>query len=227
MKRLYLTVEGQTEQAFAMEVLQTHLASFDVFLHAPRLTGLHSRRRGRIPTGGMLGTFAHAMRDIRTWMLEDRSSDARFSMMVDLYSLPSDFPGYEHGIGLPTGGQQATAMEAALAQSLGDPRFIPYLQVHEFEALVLSDPSRIGGVYEVAGAEISALCRECAAFPTPEDINHGPESHPKKRIARRAPTYDENVAGPLLAGDIGLEALRSKCPHFGAWLTRLEGLDLT
>jgi hypothetical protein len=28
MKRLYLTVEGQTEQAFAVDVLQPHLAKF-------------------------------------------------------------------------------------------------------------------------------------------------------------------------------------------------------
>ncbi len=28
-------------------------------------------------------------------MKEDKSADARFSMMVDLYSLPTDFPGYD------------------------------------------------------------------------------------------------------------------------------------
>ena len=36
---------------------------------------------------------------------------------------------------------------------------------------------------------------------------------------------DENVAGPLLAEDIGLATLRVRCPHFGEWLTRLEQLD--
>ena len=46
MKRLYLTVEGQTEAAFAVGVLQDHLANFNVFLHPPRFTGLHRRRRG-------------------------------------------------------------------------------------------------------------------------------------------------------------------------------------
>ena len=49
MKRLYLTVEGQTEAAFAVSVLQAHLASFNVFLHPPRFTGLHGRRRGASP----------------------------------------------------------------------------------------------------------------------------------------------------------------------------------
>jgi hypothetical protein len=60
VKRLYLTVEGQTEAAFAEGVLKDHLAGFNVFLHAPRFTGLHGRRRGRIPGGGLLSTFGHA-----------------------------------------------------------------------------------------------------------------------------------------------------------------------
>ena len=47
MKRLYMTVEGQTEAAFATSVLMPHLANFDVFLSPPRFTGLHRRRRGR------------------------------------------------------------------------------------------------------------------------------------------------------------------------------------
>jgi hypothetical protein len=80
MKRLYLTVEGQTEAAFATNVLSPHLANFNVFLYPPRFTGLHRRRRGRIPQGGLLNTFAHAFADMRTWLKEDQSADARFSM---------------------------------------------------------------------------------------------------------------------------------------------------
>ncbi len=93
MIRLYLTVEGQTEQAFAVDVLRPHLADFGVVVVKPRLTGLHGRRGGRIPRGGLLGTFGHALRDIQRWLSEDRSEEARFSTMVDLYSLPHDFPG--------------------------------------------------------------------------------------------------------------------------------------
>lgn len=56
-------------------------------------------------------------------------------------------------------------------------------------------------------------------------INHNQATHPKARIKRVCCTYDENVAGPLLAGAIGLATLRRRCPHFGEWLTRLEQLD--
>lgn len=225
MKRLYLTVEGQTEAAFATSVLTPHLANFNVFLTAPRFTGLHKRRRGRIPQGGMLNTFGHALSDIKTWLKEDKSPEARFSMMVDLYSLPSDFPGYEEGMTKPTGREQAIALESSLAAEIGDARFVPYLQVYEYEALVLVDPRRISSIYDVPESRIEALCQECGGYGTPEEINHGQHSHPKYRIQQKVLEYDENVAGPLIAENIGLPTLRDRCPHFGAWLTSLERLD--
>jgi hypothetical protein len=226
MKRLYLTVEGQTEAAFATATLGPHLANFNVFLNPPRFTGLHRRRRGRIPQGGLLNTFAHALTDMQTWLKQDQSAEARFSMMVDLYKLPADFPGYAAGMAMPNGRERAVALQQALAQKIADARFVPYLQCHEFEALVLVDPSRIGTLYDIPHAQIQSLRQECDRFPTPEDINLGQHSHPKYRIESRVPAYDENVAGPLLAEDIGLAKLRANCPHFGEWLTRLECLNL-
>jgi hypothetical protein len=225
MKRLYLTVEGQTEAAFATRVLAPHLFDFDVFLSRPRFTGLHRRRRGRIPQGGLLNTFGHALADMRTWLKEDQSPVARFSMMVDLYSLPDDFPGYAAGMAKQSGTEQANALQQSLATEVGDIRFIPYLQVHEYEALVLVDPRRIASIYDTIHSQLEALWQECSAYATPEDINHGLHSHPKYRIKQRVEEYDENIAGPLLAEDIGLATLRERCPHFGAWLTRLEQLD--
>jgi hypothetical protein len=164
MKRLYLTVEGQTEAAFATTVLTPHLANFNVFLNRPRFTGLYRRRRGRIPQGGLLNTFGHALADMQTWQMEDQSADARFSMMIDLYSLPNDFPGYAAGMAMPTGQQKADALQQSLAQVMADARFVPYLQCHEFEALVLVDPLRLGTLYNVPNVQMQALCQECAAF---------------------------------------------------------------
>jgi hypothetical protein len=162
---------------------------------------------------------------MQTWLKDDQSPDARFSMMIDLYSLPNDFPGYVTGMAMATGRAKAEALQESLAQHIADRRFIPYLQCHEFEALVLVDPARMGTLYDVPNVQMEALCRECGAFRTPEEIDLGQTSHPKYRIERRVPDYDENVAGPLVAEDIGLATLRARCPHFGQWLTRLEELD--
>src|SRR5436309_2162682 len=126
MKRLYLTVEGQTEQEFAVGVLQPHLVAFNVYLSRPRLTGPHGRRGGRIPQGGMFNTFVHALNDMRRWLREDQSRDARFSMMVDLYDLPHDFPARAEAMTRADPYEQARHLEQSLAQVMNDPRLIPY-----------------------------------------------------------------------------------------------------
>jgi len=225
MKRLYLTVEGQTEAAFAKVVLGPHLLEFGVYVIKPRFTGPHGREPGRAPRGGMFHRIRPSLDDMKIWLKEDQTSDARFSMMVDLYSLPTDFPGYAEGIQRPSGGPQAIFMEQALADEFGDARFIPYLQVHEFEALVLCDPSRLKLLYERSEKTIDSLQDDCNRFASPEQINHGQHSHPKHRIQQAVPRYRQVTDGPYLTGEIGLQTLRDKCPHFGEWLTRLEQLD--
>ncbi len=225
MKRLYLTVEGQTEQAFATDVLQPHLSPFRVMVVKPRLTGLHARRKGRIPTGGLLNTFAHSLGDIRRWMQEDQSAEARFSMMVDLYSLPTDFPGYDDAMKLADPYEQVMKLEKALGEEMGDPRFIPYLQVHEFEAIVLANVDCFRGWFDGIETQIAGLKKECDPFATPEKINHGEQTHPKARIKKYVKDYDENVDGPVLAARIGIHAIKANCPHFAQWMSTLEQLD--
>jgi succinylglutamate desuccinylase len=123
--------------------------------------------------------------------------------------------------------EQAHVLEDAIHTELGDPRFIPYLQVHEFEALVLAVPERFADWFEDRQRALANLAAECHPYDTSERINHGQHSHPKARIEKHFNDYAENVHGPLLAHSIGLQTLRGRCPHFGQWLTRLEQLDQT
>jgi hypothetical protein len=59
----------------------------------------------------LLRTFVHALADMRRWLHEDRSSDARFSMMVDLYALPDDVPGHAAAMVLADPCAQAERLE--------------------------------------------------------------------------------------------------------------------
>jgi len=225
MKRLCLTVEGQTEQTFVVKVLGPHLSAFNVFVWNPRLTGPYGRRGGRIPQGGMLHTFVHVLTDMKRWLQEDRSPEARFSMMVDLYSLPHDVPGYADAKALVSPYKQAETLEAALADEIKDQRFIPYIQVHEFEAILLAAPEKFTERFERRERQIAMLLAECDRFASPELINDGQHTHPKARIKTYFADYGERADGPLLAQAIGLNLIRQKCPHFDQWLTRLEKLD--
>jgi hypothetical protein len=60
----------------------------------------------------------------------------------------------------------------------------------------------------------------------PEEINDGETTAPSKRIASQIPEYEavKPSAGPQIVQAIGLATVRSKCPHFDAWVKRLENL---
>ena len=59
-----------------------------------------------------------------------------------------------------------------------------------------------------------------------ELVDGGQHSTPSKRIGAVFPEYRYSHAsiGPRIAGLIGLGAIRAKCPHFDAWITKLENL---
>ena len=75
---------------------------------------------------------------------------------------------------------------------------------------------------------IAALEAIANRHVTPELINDGQHSAPSKRIIAQLPDYvhAKSVVGPQVAERIGLAVIRSKCPHFSAWLSRLEQLAL-
>jgi Domain of unknown function (DUF4276) len=57
-------------------------------------------------------------------------------------------------------------------------------------------------------------------------IDDGRDSAPSKRIIAELPDYEDAkpAVGPQVAELIGLNVIRGKCPHFAAWLSRLEQL---
>lgn len=59
-----------------------------------------------------------------------------------------------------------------------------------------------------------------------EKIDEEATTAPSKRIINHVPIYDRlkvRVGAPAAAA-IGLPRLRAKCPHFNAWVSRLETL---
>jgi hypothetical protein len=84
----------------------------------------------------------------------------------------------------------------------------------------------IFGVHFNHQKEIAALKAIADRRATPELINDGRHSAPSKRIILQIPDYEDakTVVGPQRAELIGLDVIRAKCPHFNAWLSRLEKL---
>ena len=116
---------------------------------------------------------------------------------------------------------------AARAITTGyDPRYVlPYVQMHEFEGLLFTNPADFEWAEDGWSEEVkAALMAVAQAFPNPEDINDSPETAPSKRILGIFPegTYSKPEHGPLIAEATGITAIRAKCPAFNAWVAQLQ-----
>ncbi|KQU80690.1 MULTISPECIES: DUF4276 family protein [unclassified Rhizobacter] len=216
MKRVHILVEGQTEETFVRELLVEHCARAGVYV-TPILLRTSPGHKGGVTR------YAKVKPQIARLCRHDSTSVV--TTLIDLYALPKDFPG-QADADFPIqgrGAQKAEFIEASWAADIDEHNFIPHLMVHEFEALLFVEPERFADWTDTQ-AVVEQLQAAAAAHHTPEDINDSPHTAPSKRILQAMPAYQKKFHGPLIASEIGLDALRQACPHFGAWLTRVEAL---
>jgi hypothetical protein len=218
--RLYITVEGQAEKEFADRALKPHLAGYAMDVRSRVV--VTNRKLGK--RGGILD-FERIKGDLSRLMKEDRHAETRFTTMVDLYALPPQFPGWTEAIKKSNPVERVEVLEKALCIEFNEPRFFPFIQLHEFEALLYCNLAELQRRIANSASGISALREEVYGL-APEQINEGSMTAPSKRIIRHVPIYERNKVrvGAPAAVAIGLNNLRTKCPHFGNWLSRLESM---
>lgn len=215
MTSLYVFVEGQTEEAFVKKLLRPIYKNRGLEL-IPLLIWSSPGQAGGVHR------YAKMKPQIERQCKQD--AEAHVTTLFDLYGLPGSFPG-KNSTSYPSSGsgrRKALFLEHAWADDIGRSNFIPNLLVHEFEALLFSDI----GAFELWADKEKSLkpLRAISKSTAPEDINDGPQTAPSKRILAALPNYRKAFHGPLIAGEIGLDAIRAKCPHFDGWLRKIDSL---
>ena len=226
MIRLHIVAEGQTEETFVNNTLIEHLATFDVFADVRCVETSRSKKIGKTFRGG-LSKYSKLKADLLRWIKEEnRHSNVWFTTMIDLYALPEDFPNYDLTSKIKDPYKLVSSLEKELTKDINFSRFIPYIQLHEFEALVLADPAGLENFFMEYKEHIADLINFVEENANPELINQGKDTHPAMQIIRRIPEYEglKSVVGPKVASNAGLTILRSKCKHFNSWLAKLEQL---
>lgn len=145
-----------------------------------------------------------------------------FSTMFDYYALPTDFPGYDRTNSEKDSYVKIKILEESFAADIGDWRFIPYIQLHEFESLIFVNPQELQFSYIENETAINNLVKIANEFDNPELINNGPETAPSKRILKEIPEYDKVTAGVDTLELIGIDQLKQSCRHFCEWVEKLE-----
>lgn len=216
MKRLIIVCEGPTENEFCLEVLTPVLLKSDIYVEAPLI---------KKSNGGIV-SWPNIKRQIETHLHE---GDASVSMLVDYYGIKDsyNFPGWKESKNIPSLSERwkflCENMKADISQELAN-RFIPYIQIHEFESLLFSDISVFNEIFDKTEMDFSILEKAIHEFDNPEDINSRPTLAPSKRLISAIPVYEKVLFGNYIASATGLSKIMNRCPLFNQWVTSLMSI---
>lgn len=210
MIRVCIVCEGATEVEFVKSCLVPHLLNHGVNAYPSIVQAPSGRHRGGRVTVERLARFISH---------EYHAAD-RLTTLVDYY-------GFQDAEGRTRDELERDILDCVVRYAAGvDPRFVrPYVQMHEFEALLFSDVEQFQYVLDGWDADVrQTLINIREQFQTPEDINNGRQTAPSKRILASFPdgSYSKTEHGPVIADAIGLTTIRQQCPQFDGWITMLE-----
>ena len=213
MKRLVIIAEGETEESFVNNILCPYFCSKGLYNTIQCFKTKHSH--------GGISKYSYIKKDILNTIYE---KDVVVSMMIDFYRLPSDFPGFNDLKATQTHQDQANLLETRIKKDLEDSQnqlfhnFIPYIQLHEFEALVFASISGIDSLFERSEMDYNGLMNVIQQYPNPEDINNHPDTAPSVRLKKLISGYNKVLHGIDIINTVGMAELLVKCPRFKTWI---------
>lgn len=214
MKRLIIICEGPTEQAFCNDLLRDHFLSKDIILEAPTIK--HSN-------GGIVAWDTLKKQIIRHL----NEGNCIVSLFVDYYRIRDSyrFPGWMESKSISNVYDRMHFLFKQMSLDIDEKlrsRFVPYIQLHEFEGLLFSDISVFQNNFTKAELDFALLESAVNSANTPEEINNSPSTAPSERLKKAVIGYDKVTDGAFLALEIGLETIREKCILFNEWIEILE-----
>lgn len=223
---LNILCEGQTEEKFVNDVLKPYLQGDGIVVKSRLL--VTSRKKD---ASGGLFSYKQAKKDLELWMREvsNRNSETHyFTTMFDLYALPDNFPGTIQSKSIADAYARVENIENAFGADINSSNFIPYIQLHEFEALLFCDIEKLSIDYPKCRKEIEKLKEALHSYQdNPELIDNSPETAPSKRIikaieGRGLYKYNKPISGARVAAAIGMPELLNHCLHFRKWIEKIR-----
>lgn len=217
MKRLVIVCEGPTEQEFVRDVLQPHFLPKDIYIQIPLIK----------KSGGGIVPWAVLKTQIENHL---REGDSFVTTLIDYYGIPDRFnyPGWQESKIIVDKSLRMDFLEQKMLADVDSAlshRFIPYIQLHEFEGLLFNNIQSFEHTFEAKEFrdknELQSILNQ---YYNPELINDNPNTAPSKRLMKLIEGYNKIIYGSILAETIGIKNIREKSPRFNNWIARLERL---
>lgn len=216
MKRLIIICEGPTEIEFCKDVLYGHFIERNLIIQTPLIK----------KSGGGIVPWGNLKKQIENHLLQDNS--VTVTTFIDYYGikLKFSFPHWDSAHKEPDKNLRMDILEDGMKESIREDlknRFIPYIQLHEFEGLLFNNIAVFNNnIPQDDFINKEELISTLTLNPNPELINDTPYNAPSYRLKRFIRGYNKIVHGSIIAAEIGLPKLREKSPRFNNWITGLE-----
>lgn len=224
MGEIFIITEGRSESNFLSKVIAPYLARKNIYITASIL-GKGPHKGGRVNKDRFLKDFSNALKQFH--------GNRYISTMFDYYKLDTDWFGMnqitlscdcEDKVKLLENETKRYCVEKYTDFDVNT-LFIPYISLHEFEALLFSDPENLAVHLKCDPTRIHNILD---IYPSPEHINNSENTAPSKRIIDICPRYanEKVIMSHAIVTNISIDLVRSKCKHFNAWLEEIEQLDI-
>ncbi|WP_269241865.1 DUF4276 family protein [Flavobacterium limnophilum] len=216
MKRIIIICEGQTEQEFCNDILQPHFNQFGIIIQNPTIK----------KTAGGIVNWSSLKHQIETHLKQDQT--AYITTLIDFYGIHANhnYPNWTQANKQTDKNIGMDLMEEGMLADIQvqlQIRFIPYIQLHEFEGLLFCNIDVFNnGFEENEFLDYNYLVETIDNNQNPELINDSNITAPSKRLTRIIKDYSKVTHGSLIAQDIGINKIRNKCPRFNKWISTLE-----
>ena len=217
-KRMVILVEGESELRFVQQMMIPRLYGVAKKGWSIESCKIISNRKLNKKGGNV--NYDYLCNDVARFAAQGCLVITTF---LDFFRLPNNFPGYTNDANCFH--EIEKEMGADLRRKIPELQlFIPYIQKHEFEALLFSsmdgfeylidDESQLEKIKEIVGN-----------YPNPEDINGGASTAPSKRLLDIF-NYNKAADSVDMLEINGLDVILTKCPRFAAWFSRLAEILL-
>ena len=215
-----IIVEGKTEQIFVETLLAPHFGAIGINLYPAQL-GKPGHKGGNV-------RFSRMERDVGHFLKQ--RTNTYVTTMVDYYGIDSQWPGLSEAKSMQNHVKKADTVNKATEKSINklysdfqsSSRFISYVSMHEFEALLFSDPQTLSDKLNIPVSKIHYILEQCVE---PENINDSPNTAPSRRLLGWNPGFRKTTDCIAIAVLIGLDVMRQHCPIFNGWLNSIEALS--
>ena len=210
MKTVIIICEGPTEEVFCRNLLSQYLQN-SCRIEIRLLGGNCNWQR---------------IKDMAEKALKQQKN-ALVTTFFDYYGVKTKkFPNWKETVGINKANvrERIEILENGMLEEIDTNlryRFIPYVQLHEFEALLFNNIEVFDEMFEFEQYDSDELLNIFAEYPDTEMIEQGTETTNSQRLIKIIPAYRKVIQGNAIAEKIGIEQIRQKNKHFNDWIEQL------